>query len=455
MKYLLYLFVLLTTVTAQGQCSEFDTLLKKGDDYLRRNKPNYQEAINAYTAAIIACSVRAGEAKQRITRMVNEINKLKESAISAEKQAKKAKDEAETALANLEKANADVVKLILENANREIFNLRYEDALQKIKAAASLGALKPEVAKAYLEIAFWYGEMGNIRRASGILDSAALLVNKKLDTDQPHRKSIEILDPAVYKKLMERYYPLMVPVEGGAFDMGCDTNEQCSDLHKQEVSAFQMAKYETTWWQYYLFCVATRHEYVSPGWGTEGDNPVVNVNWFDAAFYLNWVNNQFGLDTFYIMEYPKEATFGDSYDVTINPNAKKGYRLPTEAEWEYAAKGGNRPDKTIYSGSDDLDAIGWHDSNSGSRTRAVGKKQPNALDLYDISGNAYEWCWDWYGDYPKEFKKDYNGLSEGSNRVIRGGSWNYGAEYCRSAFRYNYFPVNRSRIVGFRLVLVR
>lgn len=440
MKFLLFLLVLLAATTAHSQCSEFDNLLKKGDNYLKGSKPNYQEAINAYTAAILACSDRAGEAKQRITRMVNDINKLRESA--------------QTALANLEKANANVVKLILENAERDIYYLRYEDALQKIKAAAGLGALKPEVAKAYLEVAFWFGETGNAQRAKNILDSAALLVNKKTEAGQSHRKSIEALDPGTYTRLMERYYPVLVQVEGGIFDMGCDPGVECEYLHKQEISSFQMAKYETTWWQYYLFCKATRHEYEGPGWGTEGDNPVVNVSWFDAVLFVNWVNKQFGLDTFYIIRDKTKGSLSDYDDVALDSGAKKGYRLPTEAEWEYAAKGGNQPDKNIYSGSNDLDSVGWYSENSGSRSRAVGKKQSNALGLYDMSGNVWEWCWDWYTGYKTDPEKDYKEPTDGSYRVFRGGSWRNYAEFCRTAHRRSRSPDARSDSFGFRLVFV-
>ncbi|HRI62179.1 MAG TPA: formylglycine-generating enzyme family protein, partial [Saprospiraceae bacterium] len=323
-------------------------------------------------------------------------------------------------------------------------NLRYEDALQKIKAAASLGALKPEVAKAYLEIAFWYGETGNAQRAKNILDSAALVVSKKIDSDQPHRKAIESFDPGMYAKLMERYYPVMVQVEGGIFDMGCDPEKRCKDLHKQEVSSFQMAKYETTWWQYLLFCKATGHEYESPGWGTEGDNPAVYLSWYDAVKYCNWVSKQLG----------ETEAISEKGDGKYSMSLRGVYRLPTEAEWEYAAKGGSRADNTIYSGSNDLDSVGWYSDNSGSRARAVGQKKANGLGLYDMSGNVWEWCWDWYGDYKPNSEKDYKGPDNGSLRVIRGGSWLLPAGYCRAAYRDLNSPDSRYNYFGFRLVFV-
>ena len=332
----------------------------------------------------------------------------------------------------------------LDVAQKSILHLEYEVALESAKAAATLGVPKPEVSGIYLEIAFWHGEAGNSRRATGILDSAALLLDKKIDTNQPHRKAIEVFDPAVYKKMMERYYPVMVQVEGGTFDMGCDPGEKCEDLHKQEVSAFQMAKYETTWWQYALFCKATGNEYSSPGWGTEGHNPAVNVSWYDAVAYCNWVSKQLG----------KKEVIAKNADGKYSVTLRTGYRLPTEAEWEYGAKGGNRPEGKIYSGNNELDSVGWFNGNSGRRTRAVGKKQANALGLYDMSGNVWEWCWDWYSDYPKKLKKDYDGTPEGSDRVLRGGSWDSSAGYCRTAYRGGGDPDDRDNSLGFRLVFV-
>jgi len=262
--------------------------------------------------------------------------------------------------------------------------------------------------------------------------------------NQPHRKAIEVFDPAVYKKMMERYYPVMVQVEGGTFDMGCDPGDTCEDLHKQEVSSFQMAKYETTWWQYFLFCKATGNKYDSPDLDTEGDNPAVNVSWYDAAAYCNWVSRQLG----------KTEVIAKDADGKYSVPLRAVYRLPTEAEWEYGAKGGNRPEGTIYSGNNELDSVGWFNENSGDRTRAVGKKQANALGLYDMSGNVWEWCRDWYGDYPKKLKKDYDGAPEGSFRGLRGGSWDYRAEACRTAYRNYRYPVFRNGNIGFRLVFV-
>lgn len=389
--------------------------------------------------------------KESAKTSAQEAVKAKNQAVKNAELAKKREDEATAALEELEQKNAHVVRLILENADRDVLNLRYDDALKKIKAAASIGAIKEETARHWLEIAFWHGETGNTARAAALLDSAAALVNKKASVKQPFRASIEAFDAAEYKKLMERYYPVMVKVEGGIFDMGCDPeiDPNCENdevLHKQEVSSFQIAKYETTWWQYHLFCKATGHESESPGWGTDGDNPAVNVSWFDAVEYCNWVSRQLG---------QKEAIGKDS-EGRDTVNLRAGYRLPTEAEWEYAAKGGKYRSQFVYSGGNEIDAVAWYGGNSGSRTQPAGRKEANALGLHDMSGNVWEWCWDWKTEYPENPLPNYKGPEDSDfiYRVLRGGSWDYDDNYCRVAYRNDDDPDVRLTDDGFRCARV-
>jgi formylglycine-generating enzyme required for sulfatase activity len=131
-----------------------------------------------------------------------------------------------------------------------------------------------------------------------------------------------------------------------------------------------------------------------------------------------------------------------------------GYRLPTEAEWEYAAKGGNKNYLSYeYSGGNSVDRVAWYSGNSGGHTHPVGTKQANDLGLYDMSGNVWEWCWDWYGSYSGGSQSNPAGpASSGAYRVLRGGSWGNDAGYVRSADRSNFTPSNRYNNLGFRLV---
>ena len=161
----------------------------------------------------------------------------------------------------------------------------------------------------------------------------------------------------------------------------------------------------------------------------EGDNkPVERVSWYDAVEFCNKLSEKEGLQKAY-------SGKGDNITCDFNSN---GYRLPTEAEWEFAARGGNKSMGYKYSGSNQIDEVAWYDGNS-NKTCNVGTKLPNELGIYDMSGNVWEWCWDWY-DNSK------------SLRVNRGGGWYSDAEYCRVAHRYGSTPEGRGSGLGFRLV---
>ncbi|MHC6201823.1 SUMF1/EgtB/PvdO family nonheme iron enzyme [Breznakiellaceae bacterium SP9] len=231
----------------------------------------------------------------------------------------------------------------------------------------------------------------------------------------------------------------MVLVPAGTFAMGStngDNDEQ--PVHQVTIrKPFYMGTYEVTqkeWAEVMGF---------NPSWFKGDTLPVEQVSWFDAVEYCNKRSEKEGLT---------QAYSGSRDYITCNFSAN-GYRLPTEAEWEWAAKGGGK-DTTIteYSGSNNAGAVAWYDANSGDRTHEVGTKAPNSLGLYDMSGNVWEWCWDWYGDYSSADQTDPLGAASGSYRVLRGGCWFNNAADLRSANRGCNTPADRSLDLGFRVV---
>ena len=137
----------------------------------------------------------------------------------------------------------------------------------------------------------------------------------------------------------------------------------------------------------------------------------------------------------------------------LNAATGKRFRLPTEAEWEFAARGGKKSKGYKYSGSNNLNKVAWYDDNSNSKTHTVGTKIPNELGIYDMSGNVWEWCSDLYDNYSSSWQTNPTGLSSGSGRVRRGGSWYGVASLCRSSRRASRDPGSRSIDLGLRLVL--
>jgi len=257
--------------------------------------------------------------------------------------------------------------------------------------------------------------------------------------------------PAQVKKPSTVDDPLanaMVYIDGGEFTMGSTeggANEK--PPHKVEISSFWMSKHEVTIGQYLAFCTATDSHW--PEWlekrsqynmetgkkqdyykkvGMNQTNttlPVTGVSWPDAVAFCAWLKEKTG----------------------------HNYRLPTEAEWEYAARGGKNSKGYTYSGSNNVNEVAWNSSNSESRVHAVGSLKENEAGLYDMSGNVWEWCADRYdaGYYKSSPLKNPQGPTSGTSRVCRGGSWSNLSIICRSAIRYSYNTTNRFYDIGFRV----
>jgi formylglycine-generating enzyme required for sulfatase activity len=242
-----------------------------------------------------------------------------------------------------------------------------------------------------------------------------------------------------------------VRVEGGSFQMGTASggNDNERPVHTVMVKSFSIGKYEVTqkeWYEVMGTTVRQQRDMRDRSWSLygEGDNyPMYYVNWYEVVEYCNKRSLKEGLTPAYR---------GSGDNITCDWNAN-GYRLPTEAEWEFAAKGGTKEYITTeYSGSNSVGAVAWYDGNSGSSTHPVGTKAANSLGIYDMSGNVWEWCWDWYGSYSSGSLTDPRGAVSGASRVERGGSWYNSAADVRSASRYSHTPSYRYSGIGFRLV---
>jgi len=218
----------------------------------------------------------------------------------------------------------------------------------------------------------------------------------------------------------------MVFVQGGTFTMGC-TAEQGSDCwsderpsHQVTLNSFSIGRYEVTQAQWVAVMGSNRSYFTG-----NLSRPVETVSWNEVQEFITVLNTITG----------------------------RQYRLPTEAEWEYAARGGVNSGGYKYAGSNNINDVAWYWDNSSSGTQPVGTKASNELGIYDMSGNVWEWVNDWWGDYTSGAKTNPTGPTTGSYRVSRGGSWYYDARNCRVSNRHSDYPGFRNHDIGFRLAL--
>jgi len=441
-----------------------------------------------------------------------EYDELKKAKAQEAKE-KQLRENAETALAQLEQTlfvirerNLETFREFAALGTRLVYTLDHAEALQKLITAAGIeadakakrealmkplcellfffaeGGRRPERVR---EVAEWLLRLGQAEKLSGILDRC---IREEWSSRVRFTPLLAALPD--YQYLKDRYYPVMVDIpigSNGVFEMGSSPTEWGHKpnevIHKVKLLGYRMAIVPVTFYQFALFSEATGRRLSSsrsPYWGRFGDHPLVNVNWYEAAEYANWLNEQMNLPPCYEIKKERGSDPNNEsqldylkWKVTWKPDTC-GYRLPTEAEWELAARGGVGAPRHIFAGGNDLSKLGWYWENSGDelllgdwdenrihdnngRTHSVAMKNANGIGLYDMSGNVFEWCWDWYdAEYYEEYAKQVAvnpiGPGRGSTRVLRGGSWYNFSGFCRSVRRLSGHPDNRNDDVGFRLV---
>lgn len=270
----------------------------------------------------------------------------------------------------------------------------------------------------------------------------------------------------------------MLFVEGGSFEMGSDKRIDTMPMREVTLSDYFMSKYPVTQAQWVevmgynpsdfdedgndvLFVSRDRIEAIGGEFAIElpeetagsipigyvpkdivDECPVVNVSWGECVEFCNALNKRYG-------HKPTYVRCGSGFKWM---KGRRGFRLPTEAEWEFAARGRRRSNGFLYSGSNKIDAVGWTGDNSGEYCHRVGELMPNELGLYDMSGNVYEWCWDRYGLYSERDNINPCGSVRGRNRVLRGGSFAWHEDCCAVFYRLNRAPSTIVDDYGFRLV---
>jgi len=252
-------------------------------------------------------------------------------------------------------------------------------------------------------------------------------------------------------------------IPAGTFTMGSPEEESTRTeerpQHQVTLANFYMGKYEVTQAQYQTVIGTNPSGFSSdPANGeTQNKRPVERVSWYDALVFCNKLSVLEGLTPAYSINGKTDPAewgtiptdYNATWDAVAIVTGSNGYRLPTEAQWEYACRAGTT---TAYNTGDTIsDNTGWYRANSNSKTHEVGKKTANAWGLYDMHGNVFEWCWDWYGSYTSGAQTNPTGASSGSNRMVRGGSWTNSSGGVHSADRGGIEPYIQDDAFGFRL----
>lgn len=238
--------------------------------------------------------------------------------------------------------------------------------------------------------------------------------------------------------------PQLIRVRGDYFMMGGDDIDDQKPKHKVFVRDFHISKYPITFEEYDFYCdmVGVRKP-SDQNWG-RGQQPLINITWIEAVSYCNWLSRQHNLECVYEI---------DRNFITID-NDSNGYRLPSEAEWEFAAKGGRQSKNYLFSGSNNIHEVGWFDANSNQKTHEVGLKKSNELGIHDMSGNIWEWCQDtWHPDYQNAPGDSFPWIENGRKefRMVRGGYWGSSEVDCTVSARCDWREDDLDFDLGFRI----
>lgn len=348
----------------------------------------------------------------------------------------------------------DRLNLAIQNAEFNIEHLRFEKALKNLKLASLEKIADERIWDLAWQLCYPFEQLG----LESALEQTLTLLGEQEVQDKFEKVN------------WEKFFPLMVQVKGGEFDMGSEEgSERERPIHKVHVSNFFMGTTPVTWYQFGLFCLLTGLDFPSDSGFGRGDRPVINVNWYNAVDYCNWLSERLSP----LNGIKLEQVYTKTGEEVTADWSKNGFRLPTEAEWEYAAREGGKkvrfgngmkvadPSRMNFDPDHILSELhpNWYIKGKGlGATTRVRKYPANILGLFDMSGNVYHWCWDWDNQDENYFFKESDwatnpvGRVFGERRVLRGGSWLSEAANCRCSFRGRYRPRNRSNYIGFQVV---
>ncbi|MBR1447220.1 MAG: SUMF1/EgtB/PvdO family nonheme iron enzyme [Prevotella sp.] len=384
------------------------------NDNPEKGRQDLIQSINSYLAEEkLAEAQKIAEEKQRQEELERQRRQQEEERKRQEKIA-----EIETDISALESQRTERKKAVLQKEQElKLAQVDLEECEVKIqKLQQKLAELRePQVAK----------EKAKQEEAKRIAEGKRKAEERRIAEEECKRREEE-------EQAKEKIFTVggvsfkMIRVEGGSFLMGSPDNDSEAYGDEKPQHRLTLSDY------YYIGEMQVTQSLWKAVMGNnpskwKGDNlPVEQVSWNDCQEFIKQLNKKTG----------------------------KTFHLPTEAEWEYAARGGNKSKGYKYAGSNDIKDVAWYGDNSGSNTHPVKGKKANELGLYDMSGTVWEWCQDWYGSYNSSAQTNPTGPSSGSFRVLRGGGWSSGARGCRVACRNYYGPDYRGSDIGFRLALV-